>query len=123
MDNNTSTPTPKSDSTVELQVGERRFTTPRETRTRRSAFFKCILSSRWNEARADGSYFIDANPGLFEDILSYLRRPSALPIFYTSEKGHDHARYEALLEEAKYFWSLRADRVAGEARIYQHREG
>lgn len=60
------------------------------------------LSGRWDNALADGSYFIDADPTLFEHILRYPRR-GVLPMFYDIDKGHDHMLYLALLEEARYF--------------------
>lgn len=95
-----STPTP--DRRITLQVGESRFVTTRETLVEESGFFASLLSGRWNEAQEDGSYFVDADPTLFEHILRYLRR-GVLPIFYDKAKGHDYATYLALLEEAKYF--------------------
>src|SRR3954471_305451 len=91
-----------ADSQITLQVGERRFVTTRETLTAESRFFASLLSGRWGNALADGSYFIDADPSLFEHILRYLRR-RVLPLFYDKAKGHDYALYLALLEEAKYF--------------------
>ncbi|KAG0152949.1 hypothetical protein PDIDSM_1908 [Penicillium digitatum] len=87
---------------ITLQVGERRFVTTLQTLVPESNFFASLLSGRWDDARADGSYFLDADPTLFEHILRYLRR-RVLPIFYDIGKGHDHALYLALLEEAKYF--------------------
>ncbi len=50
----------------------------------------------------DGAYFIDGDGDLFEHLLRYLRR-GVLPIFYDNVKGHDHAKYLALLREAEYF--------------------
>ncbi len=88
---------------ITLQVGERRFVTARETLVTESAFFaSLLLSGRWDNALSDGSYFIDADPTLFEHILRYLRR-RVLPIFYNVNKGHDHELYLALFEEARYF--------------------
>ncbi|RAL03116.1 BTB/POZ domain-containing protein [Aspergillus ibericus CBS 121593] len=85
-----------------LQVGERTFTTTHSTLSE-STFFTSLLSSRWaNNALPDGSYFIDADPTLFEHILRYLRR-GIYPLFYSPDKGHDYALYAALLEEARYF--------------------
>ncbi|KAL4888604.1 BTB/POZ protein [Aspergillus ambiguus] len=89
------------DSKVVLQVGERRFTTTREI-LNESPFFQALLSERWNDAQADGSYFVDADPDLFAHILRYLRR-GMYPIFYDRVKGHDYALYAALLAEAEYF--------------------
>lgn len=104
----TATPLTHSDasapgSLVRLQVCERWFTTSRETLVRRSTFFEALLSSRWKNAREDGSYFVDADPTLFDHILRYLRRPNVFPIFYDPAKGHDLVLYNALLEEARYF--------------------
>lgn len=48
--------------------------------------FAALLSGRWDHERADGSFFIDADPELFEHVLRYLRH-SVLPIFYVSAKG------------------------------------
>ncbi|KAL2358650.1 BTB/POZ protein, partial [Cryomyces antarcticus] len=89
-------------SYVTVQVGERRFYTHRDTLTTESPFFSALLSERWNSAEPDGSYFVDADPGLFEHILRYLRR-SVYPIFYSTSNGHDHALYHALYKEAEYF--------------------
>ncbi len=87
---------------ITLQVGERQFITMAETMTQESAFFAALLSERWDNADADGSYFIDADPDLFEHILRYLRR-GVFPIFYDNVKGHNHALYLALLQEANIF--------------------
>ncbi|KAF2191928.1 hypothetical protein K469DRAFT_718990 [Zopfia rhizophila CBS 207.26] len=94
-------PRPSTDRRITLQVGERRFVTTRET-LEESGFFASLLSGRWDNAQEDGSYFVDADPTLFEHILRYLRR-GVLPIFYDKAKGHDYGMYFALLEEAKYF--------------------
>ncbi|TGO62778.1 hypothetical protein BCON_0017g00190 [Botryotinia convoluta] len=94
---------------ITLQVGERRFVTTKNTMTGESPFFAALLSGRWDSnEQADGSYFIDADPDLFEHILRYLRR-SVLPIFYDIKKGHDHALYLALLGEARYFQITRLE--------------
>jgi hypothetical protein len=64
---------------------------------------KYLLSNpplRRLEEQADGSYFIDSNPNLFDHILGYLRR-GVLPVFY--HNGHDFGMYGALLEEAIFF--------------------
>lgn len=90
-----------TDRRVTLQIGERRFVTTLQT-LEESGFFASLLSGRWDNAEEDGSYFVDADPTLFEHILRYLRR-GVLPIFYDKAKGHDYGMYLALLEEAKYF--------------------
>ena len=85
---------------VILQVGEQRFTTTRET-LRESTFLATLLSNHWNSTQEDGSYFIDADPALFAPILQYLRR-GIYPVFYDRVRGHDYARYAALLQEARF---------------------
>ena len=87
---------------ITLQVGERRFTTRKETLKGGSGFFSALLSGRWDNVQPDGSYFIDADGDLFKHILEYLRR-GVPPIFYDRSKGHDHALYLRLLAEARYF--------------------
>jgi BTB/POZ domain-containing protein KCTD9 len=88
-----------------LQVGERRFTTTFATLTSESGFFSSMLSNNWrdnNSKQPDGSYFVDADPGLFAHVLRYLRH-GQLPIFYGNRDGHDYGMYAALLAEARYF--------------------
>jgi phytoene desaturase (3,4-didehydrolycopene-forming) len=87
---------------IELQVGQERFKARRSTLVEQSTYFKSLLSGRWNP-QADGSYFVDADPGLFAHILNYLRRPDIFPLFYDDVKGHDIPKYYALLGEARYF--------------------
>ena len=95
-------PTPSSTARIELQVGERRFTTTVSTFPENS-FLNSIISGRWESSRSsDGAYFIDADPDLFAHILRYLRR-GMLPIFYSKTDGFDHALYDALQAEAEYF--------------------
>jgi phytoene desaturase (3,4-didehydrolycopene-forming) len=86
---------------IRLQVGERSFTTTRSTLAEESAYFASLLSGRWETARADGSYFVDADPDLFVHIFRNLRR-GVLPVFYDVQKGHDEALYDALLKEASF---------------------
>jgi len=95
-------PSTATQTQITIQVGERRFVSTRQTLIEESRYFASLLSGRWNSAQADGSYFVDADPNLFEHILRYLRR-GVLPVFYDKVKGHDYAQYLALLEEAKYF--------------------
>ncbi|OAA65543.1 mitochondrial carrier protein [Niveomyces insectorum RCEF 264] len=93
---------------VELQVGERRFTTTRDTLVGESQFFAVLLSGRWENVLGDDAYFVDADPALFEHILRYLRR-SVFPLFYDQTRGHDYALYNALLAEARYFQIARLE--------------
>jgi hypothetical protein len=55
-----------------------------------SDFFAALFSGRWDNARVDGSYFIDSEPQIYEHIMRYLRR-GVYPIFYDNVKGHNHA--------------------------------
>lgn len=94
---------PSSNTRVDLQVGERHFTTLTSTLSDGSSFFASLLSDRWEDSRSnDGSYFIDADPDLFAHILRYLRR-GVLPLIYDKSHGFDYAFYQALQEEALYF--------------------
>ncbi|KAG6000659.1 hypothetical protein E4U21_005262 [Claviceps maximensis] len=87
---------------VKLLVGERVFTTTRQTLINESIYFSSLLSGRWGKSLDDGTYFIDADPSLFEHILRYLRH-AIFPIFYDQVRGHDIGLYMALLGEADYF--------------------
>ena len=92
-----------SGTPIQLQVGERRFTTLASTLTDGSSFFASLLSDRWSDSRSDdGSFFVDADPDLFAHILRYLRR-GVLPILYNKCQGFDYGFYGALKEEAEYF--------------------
>ncbi|KAL2043480.1 hypothetical protein N7G274_003787 [Stereocaulon virgatum] len=91
---------PLSNARINLQVGERCFTTLASTLSEGSSFFASLLSGRWEDSQsADGSFFIDADPDLFAHILRYLRR-GVLPVVYEKGHGFDHAFYKALQEEA-----------------------
>lgn len=85
-----------------IQVSDRRFLTDPATWVGESDFFKALFSKQWGDHQNDCSYFIDADPDLFEHILRYLRR-GVLPVFYDGAKGHDYVLYGALLEEARFF--------------------
>ncbi|PWY86596.1 hypothetical protein BO94DRAFT_597322 [Aspergillus sclerotioniger CBS 115572] len=98
--------TPSCDSPegqIVLEVGGQTFKTLRETLVHQSTFFASLLSGRWNSKSPDGSYYVDADPNLFEHVLRYLRR-GVFPIFYDYDKcRHDYHMYLALLGEARYF--------------------
>ncbi|KAI1490215.1 hypothetical protein F5X96DRAFT_567685 [Biscogniauxia mediterranea] len=95
-------PVPSEAKKVTLDVGGRKFVTTSDT-LGHSTFFLALLSGRWEHARQeDGSYFIDADPGRFEDILAFLRR-GTMPLYWSAEGGHDYPRYHRLLDEARYF--------------------
>ena len=112
-------PSPSNAGTqINLQVGEQRFITTIETLTGESPFFSALLSGCWNAVKADGCYFIDADPSVFKHILCYLRH-GVLPIFYSNSNGHDHALYIALWVQAKYFQVTRLEKWLGD-RKYLH---
>ena len=51
----------------------------------------------------DGAYFLDADGDVFAHVLRYLRH-GTMPLSYDHRsKGHDHALYAAVLEQAQYF--------------------
>ncbi|KAI1206209.1 BTB/POZ protein [Annulohypoxylon truncatum] len=97
-------------SRITLQVGERRFTTYRRTLIDKSAYFAARIGlEKWKDDRdevdvnADGSYFIDADPVVFEHILNYLRSGD-YPIFFNVDTGKfDYVKYMSLLSQARYF--------------------
>ncbi|KAH9873080.1 hypothetical protein J1614_005477 [Plenodomus biglobosus] len=51
----------------------------------------------------DGSYFIDADPDVFQYVLEFMRRPSKLTLFWTRQTGFDYALYNNLEAEADHF--------------------
>jgi BTB/POZ domain-containing protein KCTD9 len=61
-----------------------------------------MFSGRWPpQQRHDGSYFIDADPNIFQYILQYLR-DGTLPLFYANGTWN-HEMYVTLLGAARYF--------------------
>ena len=101
-----------------IQVSDRRFLTDPATWVGESAFFKALFSKQWDDHKNDSSYFIDADPDLFEHILRYLRR-GVLPVFYDRAKGHDHVLYGALLEEARFFGIDRLEKWLSEQKYLE----
>jgi hypothetical protein len=79
-------PVTSTNRRVTLQVGERRFVTTLQTLEKSGGF--ASLSRRWVNRQEENSYFVDADPTIFEHILRYLRR-GVLVIFYDKAKGHD----------------------------------
>ncbi|KAG5918694.1 hypothetical protein E4U61_001559 [Claviceps capensis] len=90
------------DTRIKLLIGERTFITTRRTLTTESGYFKQRFATSWGKTPQDGTYFIDADPVLFEHILRYLRHP-AFPLFYDHVHGHDVGLYASLHNEASYF--------------------
>lgn len=93
---------PPTDVLVQLNVGGRPFFATRDTLTKRSAYFRSLLSGHELVGATKGSYFVDADPEYFEYVLQYLRR-GVFPIFYDNQKGIDYHLYHALLQEARFF--------------------
>ncbi|RDW93823.1 uncharacterized protein DSM5745_01145 [Aspergillus mulundensis] len=86
---------------VELEIGERYFTTTHDTLVKESTFFATLLADPDNE-RENGKYFVDADADLFKLILRFLRR-GTYPLCYDQLRGHDHATYHALLQESRFY--------------------
>jgi hypothetical protein len=89
---------------VVLNVGGQWFTTTIGTLVDRSGFFAALFSGRWPlPEQADGSIFVDADPGVFSHLLCYLRRGIFPLSFDEKSGGHDMKLYIDLLPEAGYF--------------------
>lgn len=89
-----------------LNVGGRRLETFCNTLIGESAYFAACLSQSWRETDSfdpiDGSYFIDLDPDVFQDVLNYLRLGN-LPIFYNqAANAFNYERYSAVLAQARY---------------------
>ncbi|KAE8416571.1 hypothetical protein BDV36DRAFT_296995 [Aspergillus pseudocaelatus] len=67
---------------VLLQISDHQFITSKSTLSQKGTSFQALFSNRWNNQRPDSSYFVDADPNLFEHILRL---------------------YLQLLQEARYF--------------------
>ena len=99
----TSTPQPTFPRVITLDVGGRIFKVLRIT-LEESGLFQRQLSEGFTwEPQADGSYFLDADPDLFEHLLRFMRRPEVFPLFYTTANGFDYDLYNRLEAEAEYF--------------------
>ncbi|KAI4952145.1 hypothetical protein J4E91_003607 [Alternaria rosae] len=90
--------------TLILDIGGRKFKVSRDTLRAESGLFRHQLSGRFPwEPEANGSYFLDADPDLFEHLLRFMRRPEVLPLFYDAAKGYDYDLYNRLEAESQYF--------------------
>jgi hypothetical protein len=87
-----------------LDIGGRKFKTETATLCADSGLFRHQLSDlyQWTP-QADGSYFLDADPEIFEHVLRFMRRPSVFPLFYDAVRGFDYGLYSRLQAEADYF--------------------
>jgi hypothetical protein len=87
-----------------LNVGGRKFQTMSNTLRTESGLFRHQLSGRFTwTAQNDGTYFLDADPDLFEHLLRFMRRPEVFPLFYSKANGFDYDLYNRLEAEAEYF--------------------
>lgn len=86
---------------VKLQVGERQFTTNKDTLIDRSKYFAALFNWPSKEPPED-TVFVDRDGDMFEYVLRYLRT-SVFPLFYDQINGYDHPKYQMLLAEAQYF--------------------
>ncbi|KAF2627139.1 hypothetical protein BU25DRAFT_342232 [Macroventuria anomochaeta] len=91
-------------NTLTLDVGGRKFKVSTDVLTSESGLFRHQLDGRfaWTP-EPDGSYFLDADPELFEYLLAFMRRPEVFPLFYTKTDGFNYNLYNRLAVEAKYF--------------------
>lgn len=91
-------------SIVSLDVGGRVFKVSIKTLVATSGLFRHQFSTQLNWIpQRDGTYFLDRDPNLFEQILAFMRCPSTFPILYTKTDGFNYNAYNRLEQEAKYF--------------------
>ena len=89
-------------SRICLLVGGRDFVASEDTLVQGSSYFRALLSDKYESKDADGRFYVDADPDLFQDVLRYLRR-GIYPLYWDKSKGHDYAKYLALQAESSYF--------------------
>ncbi|KAI4669230.1 uncharacterized protein J4E79_001273 [Alternaria viburni] len=104
----TDTATPSADTSypknLVLDIGGRKFKVARNTLEEESGLFQRQFSVCYSwTPELDGSYFLDADPDLFEHLLRYMRRPEVFPLFYSVMNGFDYDLYNHLQAEALYF--------------------
>lgn len=89
---------------ITIDVGGRKYKTFTATLRAESDLFRVQISDYFTwEPEPDGSYFLDADPDLFEHLLRFMRRPNVFPLFYTKATGFDYDLYNRLEVEAEYF--------------------
>lgn len=87
---------------MSLDIGGRIFKVSKMT-PMESGLFRIQLSERFTwTPHSDGTYFVDADPDLFEHLLRFMRRPETFPVFYTAANGLDYDLYSRLEVEAEY---------------------
>ncbi|KAF1919957.1 hypothetical protein BDU57DRAFT_441639 [Ampelomyces quisqualis] len=89
---------------ITLNVGGRKFQTAIDTLRSESGLLAVNLSEGYTwEPQADGSYFLDADPDLFEHLLRFMRRPEVFPLLHTKADGYNYDMYNRLEAEAFYY--------------------
>jgi len=97
-------PTPSFSSVITLDVGGRLFKASTDILIAESGLFQRQPSERFTwTPQADGSYFLDADPEIFEHLLRFMRRPGSCPLFWSKDRGFDYDMYRRLQDEAEYF--------------------
>ncbi|EFQ95074.1 hypothetical protein CFE70_005384 [Pyrenophora teres f. teres 0-1] len=87
-----------------LDISGHKFKVSRDILEAGSGLFALQLSDQFTwEPQADGSYFMDADPEIFEYLIRFMRRPESYPLFYDQTKGFDYDLYRRLEVEAEYF--------------------
>lgn len=87
-----------------LDVGGRKFKVSADILIAESGLFQHQLSDRFNwKPEPDGSYFLDADPELFNHLIGFMRRPSTFPLFWSKDQGFNYDLYQRLQAEAEYF--------------------
>ncbi|POS79760.1 hypothetical protein DHEL01_v201855 [Diaporthe helianthi] len=76
---------------IVLRIGEKCFYTNVLTLTKESAYFRTMLS----QPPIHGTFFVDADPGLFSYVLRYLRR-GIYPVCFSRSSGHDYVTYSGI---------------------------
>ena len=88
-----------------IQIGERSFTTTKNTLTKAGGYFSSQFSGRWADPTR-GQYFLDMDGDVFEHILRYLRSLvdewPVFPIFYDQAKGPDYDLYQRVMAQAHF---------------------
>ena len=80
-----------------LRVGEKQFYTTSKT-LRGSGMLSTLLEQWEHNKEEDESYFVDADPDIFQHILRYLRL-NLFPVIYDPSKGHNFPLYNAVLHQ------------------------
>jgi hypothetical protein len=85
-----------------LDVSGRKFRTTKAT-LQSCDYFQALLTRWGDNVQPDGSYYVDADPDIFEHVLNFIRRPQTFPLFWDRETGFDHMLYLKLQAEADFF--------------------